>query len=137
MSPRESNPEQPSLRLKGPEAIAGAVEAARHFAESRRLAEEDLARLCVVVEELVANLYDHGGLTDRDEVVLGLAADERGVRVSIQDRGSPFNPWTSPAATQTRRGGGAGVRIVQAWAELIDYRSSEAGNRLELLVLMA
>lgn len=136
MSPRESNPEQLSLRLRGGEAIAQAVEAALAFARTEQLAEDHLARLCVVVEELVANLYDHGGLTEQDEVALGLVRDPKGVRVLLSDPGIAFNPWTSQPAVESRRGAGAGVRIVQAWTELIDYQSSDAGNRLELLVLM-
>ena len=37
--------------------------AARAFGEAQWLTDDESARLCVIVEELVANLYDHGGVT--------------------------------------------------------------------------
>jgi serine/threonine-protein kinase RsbW len=134
VSPRESNPEQLSLRLEGDCAIAQAVDAARAFGQAQRLAGDDLARLCIVVEELIANLYDHGGVTEQDEVQFVLASDPAGIRVSIIDGGLAFNPWSDPIAAENGQGGGAGVRLVRAWAQLIRYQSSDDGNQLELLV---
>ena len=134
MSPRESNPDRLSLRLEGDRAIAQAVEAARSFGQAQRLAGDELARLCVVVEELIANLYDHGGVTERDEVQFALASDPSGIRISITDGGSAFNPWSAPVASDSDQPGGAGVRLIRAWAELIRYHSSDDGNQLELLV---
>ena len=134
MSPRESNPDRLSLRLEGDRAIAQAVEAARSFGQAQRLAGDELARLCVVVEELIANLYDHGGVTERDEVQFALASDPSGIRISIADCGTSFNPWAAPPAPDSNRPGGAGVRLIQAWADLIRYHSSDDGNQLELLV---
>ncbi len=134
MSPRESNPDRLSLRLEGEGAIGEAVDAARAFGLAQRLADDDLARLCVVVEELIANLYDHGGVTEQDEVQFALASDPAGVRVSIIDGGTAFNPWSDPIAAGNGQGGGAGVRLIRAWAQLIRYHSSDDGNQLELLV---
>ena len=34
----------------------------------------DVSRLCVVIEELVANLYEHGGLTGSDAIDLSLVS---------------------------------------------------------------
>lgn len=91
--------------------------------------------MCIVVEELIANLYDHGGLTEGDEVGIVLARDPRGIRLSITDPGMPFEPWSaSSAAENGKGGGGAGVRLIRAWAELVGYRSSSDGNHMELLV---
>ena len=123
MSPRESNPDRLSLRLEGDRAIAQAVEAARSFGQAQRLAGDELARLCIVVEELIANLYDHGGVTERDEVQFALASDPSGIRISITE-----------GASDSDQPGGAGVRLIRAWAELIRYHSSDDGNQLELLV---
>jgi len=136
VSPRESNTAQLSLRLKGQAAVAEAVEATRAFGQAQLLADGDLARLCIVVEELIANLYDHGGVTEHDEVTFALAREAMGVRVSITDRGAAFNPLTAPPGSASSNGGGAGVRLIQAWAELVGYHSSDDGNRLELLVHM-
>ena len=135
MSPRESNPDQISRRLRGDGAINQAADAAREFGQSQWLADDELARLCVVIEELVANLYDHGGLTEQDEVELNLTSDPEGVRVSIIDPGKPFDPWSAPRkAEHLERGGGVGIDIVRAWAHFVSYDSSAEGNRLEFLL---
>ena len=135
VSPRESNPDSQFFRLSGDGAIRKSSDAARAFGEAQWLADDELARLCIVVEELVANLYDHGDLTDRDEIELGLVAEPEGIRVSIADPGAPFDPWTAkPKVERPDRGGGAGIDIVRAWAKFISYGSSPGGNRLEFLL---
>lgn len=99
------------------------------------MARDGLSRLCIVVEELVANLYDHGGVTEQDEVELAIAGRPGGIHVSIVDPGMPFDPWSaSPADEGGTDRGGAGLRLVRAWGELISYRSSGGVNRLELLL---
>jgi serine/threonine-protein kinase RsbW len=134
VSPRESNPDL-SLCLEGDGAIAQAVDAARAFGEAQQLAGDDLARLCIVVEELIANLYEHGGVTVQDEVQFALACDPNGIRVAVKDRGVAFNPWSAPIVAEGgQTGAGAGVRLIRAWADLIRYHSSDDGNQLELLV---
>ena len=123
------------MRVYGESPIAAAVDAARQFGSSQQLGKDELARLCIVVEELIANLYDHGGVTGRDEVQLTLCRDTRGIRIFIAAPGEPFNSWSSPPTTGIEAGGGgAGIRLIQAWTELVGYRSSSAGNELELLL---
>jgi anti-sigma regulatory factor (Ser/Thr protein kinase) len=134
VSPSESNPDRLSLRLQGPNAIAHAAGAARQFGEAQGLAKDGLARLCIVIEELVANLYDHGGVTEQDEVQLAIASQPGGIHVSIVDPGKPFDSWTSSAGGGNGKPGGAGLSLIRAWSELISYRSSSDGNRLELLL---
>ena len=135
MSPRESNSDRLSCRLQGANAIEQASDAARAFATSQWLTDEELARLCIIVEELVANLYDHGGLTDEDEVELSFASEPAGIGVTIIDPGDPFDPWTAPRnAERPERGGGVGIDIIRAWAQPVDYRVTAEGNRLELLL---
>ena len=99
------------------------------------MAEGELARLCIVIEELVANLYDHGGLTEGDEAELNLASEPNGIRVTIIDPGTPFDPWATPrTAERTDRGGGVGIDIIKAWAQFVSYRVTAEGNRLELML---
>ena len=135
MSPSESNSDQLSRRLSGARAIAEAAEAAREFGEAQWLGGDELARLCVVVEELVANLYDHGGLTEKDEVALDLSVEPEGIRVTIGDSGVAFDPWRAPKKPDApERGGNVGIDIVRAWASYISYSPSPEGNRLEFLL---
>jgi anti-sigma regulatory factor (Ser/Thr protein kinase) len=96
------------------------------------LNDDELARLCIVIEELVANLFDHGGLSDDDIVELNLLADPDGIHVSIFDRGVPFDPWSAlPAAERLERGGGAGIEIVRAWVQFVEYKATDEGNLLQ------
>ena len=99
------------------------------------LNDDELARLCIVIEELVANLYDHGGLADDDVVELNFLVDPEGIRVVIIDGGNPFDPWTAPRRIeQTNRGGGAGIDLVTAWAHFLGYGSKDGLNRLEFIL---
>ena len=135
MTQRESNPDNLVCRLQGSDVISLAAAAARDFADIQLLNNDELARLCIVVEELVANLYDHGGLTDADIVELGLSRDPAGIRVSISDPGAPFDPWSVlPSAERPDRGGGVGIEIVRSWAEFISYHAADEGNRLDFLL---
>lgn len=89
----------------------------------------------MVVEELVANLYDHGGLTEQDEVALDFAVQPAGIWVAIADRGVSFDPWSAPRKSEAQqRGGNVGIDIVRAWASYISYSPSPDGNRLEFLL---
>ena len=135
MSRSESNPDRLTRQIRGANSIAQAADAAREFATAQWLDEDELARLCVVVEELVANLYDHGGLTEGDCVELSFLIDPEGINVAITDPGKPFDPWSaSRSVRKSERGGGAGIDIVRAWAQFIGYQSSAEGNRLEFLL---
>jgi serine/threonine-protein kinase RsbW len=134
VSPSESNPDRLSVCLAGSNAIAQAASAARQFGEAQGLAKDRLARLCIVIEELVANLYDHGGVTEQDEVQLAIASQPAGIHVSIVDPGKPFDPWALPAGGGASNHGGAGLSLIRAWSERVSYRSSIDGNQLELLL---
>ena len=135
MSTRESNPERLYRRIQGDKAIGLAAEAAREFGTAQWLDEDELARLCIVVEELVANLYEHGGLTLDDPVELDFSCEPDGIQVAITDPGTPFDPWNAPRSEARReRGGGAGIDIVRAWAHLVSYDSAVSGNRLVFIL---
>lgn len=130
-------PESNSLActVSGIAAVTDASTAARGFGETQWLTEDELARLCIIIEELVANLYEHGGVTDDQEVELELRSEPGAIRVAIQDRGAPFDPRTAASPRKRpERGGRAGIDIVRAWAVLVDYRVSASGNRLELML---
>jgi serine/threonine-protein kinase RsbW len=135
VSTRDSDLDRITRRVRGREAVILASDAARTFGDAQWLGEDELARLCIVIEELVANLYDHGGVTEQDEVELTLSSEAEGIGVVLIDPGVPFDPWEAPSPVETPdRGGGAGIGIVRAWAEFVDYRVTPQGNRLELLL---
>ncbi len=135
MGTRESDPGGMTRMLHGREAVSQASEAARQFAGDQWLTEDESARLSIIVEELIANLYDHGGLTEEDRVELRFVSEPGGVRIVIVDPGAPFDPRSAPGESKRpERGGGAGIEIVRAWAEFVDYSIIPEGNRLELLL---
>lgn len=135
MGRRESNPGEVRLYLSGPSAIHDAVRAARDFAVRAALDPPDGSRLAILVEELVANLYDHGRLAADDVVELALDPAADGVSLTLVDPGKPFDPGLAALDTPIpRRGGGAGLRLLRSWAGRIDYRSAEGRNRLTLLI---
>lgn len=135
MSRSESNSNSATCVLSGRNAVGQAARAARLFGEAHQLTADECARVCVVIEELIANLHDHGGLTDRDKVELTFANEAAGVRIVIADRSNPFDPRSAPPRTRRpERGGGAGIDLVRAWAQFVDYSVTADGNRLELLL---
>jgi anti-sigma regulatory factor (Ser/Thr protein kinase) len=134
MTARESGPGVLSCTLRGSEAVTEGSTAARTFGEAEWLSEDELARLCIIIEELLANLYDHGGVSAEHDVELNLASEPGGIRITLFDPGTRFDPRSAPRPPEEpERGGGAGIDIVRAWAEFVDYRATDAGNRLELL----
>jgi len=133
MSRRESKSDRMNCLLEGSEAINNALSEARTFGEAQQLSEDDLARFCIIIEELIANLYDHGGLTEEDKVGLTLSREPDGIRIIIADPGKPFDPRSAaPRRERPERGGGAGIDIIRAWAQVVDYAVNRDGNRLEL-----
>ena len=135
MGQRESNPGEVRLSLSGPETVHDATRAARAFAARAKLAETDAAHLSIIVEELVTNLYDHGGLGADDVVELSLAQTANGVGLTLTDSGRRFDPRLAQTATPTPdRGGGAGLKLLRSWARDIDYRVIDGRNRLTLLL---
>ena len=135
MVARESDPGSLTLILQGQDSVTEASNAARAFGEAQWLTEDECARLCIIIEELTANLFDHAGLAENDEVGLSLTSEPGGIRIVIVDPGQPFDPRSAPTPRERpERGGGAGIDIVRAWAEFVDYSLIPEGNRLELLL---
>ena len=131
MASRESPPEGRRIDFVGPTALGDAVSAARRFAIDQDLGSRDRAHLCIIVEELVANLIEHGGGERR--IGLQLARCPSAIVLAIDDDGAPFDPRNAPDdAAIPARGGGAGLRLVSAWSRIVDYRSAGGHNRLEV-----
>jgi anti-sigma regulatory factor (Ser/Thr protein kinase) len=64
---------------------------------------------------------------------LSLSIEAAAIRICLVDSGKPFDPRrAAPQSPHQERGGGAGLAIVRAWAEIEDYRSDRNGNRLEV-----
>ena len=135
MGSGESYPEAKQVRIGGSTPVTDAANAARDFAVANGIMEHDLSRLCVIVEELFANLYEHGGVRPDELVELSLSISANMVRILIIDPGRPFDPREArPGKRLSERGGGAGIQFVHKWASHVDYRTLGGRNHLELLV---
>ncbi len=119
----------------GPDAVADAVAAAHAFAAATALGEDTSVRLAIIVEELVANVFEHGELADGELVELTLTRLGQEVSLIMEDRGLAFDPRALPQSDSVpERGGGAGLGLVNAWTRILSYESADAGNRLELII---
>ena len=134
MPSRESPPDGQRCDVAGPTALGDAVASARRYASDQALGPRDQARLCIIVEELVTNLIEHGGLNSPQ---VGIEFDRRGgaIRLILEDDGQAFDPRRAPFDDSIPdRGGNAGLRLVHGWSEIVGYETQEGRNRLELLL---
>jgi serine/threonine-protein kinase RsbW len=135
---RESGEDRTTCRISGAHAVTQASDAARAFAEAQWLGEDEVARLCIIIEELVTNLYDHGGVSSDEEIILTLGSEAKGLTIAIVDPGTPFDPREPRRKTDpSERGAGAGIDIIRSWALITGYEVTEEGNRLELFLPLA
>ncbi|HEX8055951.1 MAG TPA: ATP-binding protein [Novosphingobium sp.] len=115
-------------------ALLAATAAVEAFAGAADLDRVTARRLAIIVEEVVANVLDHAA-HDRDiTLTLSLRPDESGPLVTLEDDSDPFDPRTAaPAeAPNPDRGGGVGLALVAAWADIVSYDSADGRNRLVL-----
>ena len=126
------------IDVAGPTALGDAVAATRRYALKQGLGEVDSARLCLIVEEIVTNLCEHG-VCDLDyEISVELGHRLSAIDIRIEDNGEPFDPrLASLEVGPPERGGGAGLRLVRSWAEMIGYESNDGRNRLQLIMPLA
>ena len=117
------------------------------FSRRHRLADEERARLQIILDELFTNVVKYGyedavvaghpeghpeGLI---EVALSLEADR--LIIEFVDDGRPFDPLTSPLPdldlpAETRPVGGVGIAIVRGLVDERAYRRDGNRNRLTL-----
>ena len=132
MATRESIPAPLQVSVFGTTAVHDATAVAREYAESGGVTDEDVSRLAIVIEELVTNLYDHAEVGPDDEVAIELSLSEVDLRLVLTDSRRPFDPGSADNGDLPERGGGAGLKLVRAWASQIRYESENGFNRLVL-----
>ena len=109
------------------------VEAAQAFGIDRALAVDHAARLSIIVEELVYNLVEHGEVGEDGLIELVLTHEDGVVGIALSDTGVAFDLRGAESEEAIpERGGGAGIDLVRAWAEIVDYASVAGRNRLLL-----
>ena len=74
-----------------------------------------------------------GGVGAGDAITLELSCTDTGIDLVLVDPGKPFDLRTAALdGALPRRGGGAGLKLIRAWASHVDYRTSDGLNRLTL-----
>ena len=113
------------------EVVMAAIDAAGSFAEVAQLSPGMAARLTITVEELVANVIEHGGA---DEVALDLADHDDRIALALADTGVEFDPREASESDlpDPETGGGVGLALVKAWSRIEGYARADGRNRLEL-----
>jgi anti-sigma regulatory factor (Ser/Thr protein kinase) len=104
------------------------------FAAAQALDATTRRRLAIIVEELLSNVIDHA-VHGRDIALgLDLQTAEDGIAITIDDDSLAFDPRTvaPPELPNADRGGGVGLAIVKAWADIVSYDSESGRNRLVL-----
>lgn len=133
MPSRDSEDDLETLAVAGAGLLGDAIAGARRFARAHLLGPRDEARLCIIVEEIVANLVEHGGHDPAEPVRIRLERLGNAISLAVEDRGAPFDPrHVADDREVPDRGGGAGLRLVRAWSTITGYETSGGGNRLSL-----
>ena len=108
------------------------------FAAAAGLSDKDLFVLQIVVEELVTNVVDYGGVQAGEHAArVNLAAENETLTIVITDRGAEYNPLlrkdpdvTLPA--EERPIGGLGVHFCKKLTDAQSYARVDGENVLTL-----
>ncbi len=117
-------------------AAAKALELVADFVQRANCGADAEARLAIIVEELVANIVEHGAPPPESDIAIELAALGADIGLMLSDAGSFFDmrEASAPADIPPERGGGAGIALVLNWANVIAYEAVDGRNVLRLVI---
>jgi serine/threonine-protein kinase RsbW len=107
--------------LSVPGTIPGvrqAVAAFEGFSGRHAVAEADVWRVSVAIDEILSNIVRHGGAPASPIAVTFSIDDRRTIGVEVVDGATPFNPLLAPPPDRTggldrRAPGGLGIALVR------------------------
>jgi anti-sigma regulatory factor (Ser/Thr protein kinase) len=97
-------------------------------AAAEGLGEGRLSDLVLAINELATNSMRHGG----GRGLLSVWRENGTLLCEVQDRGRITDPLAGRERAPDRRGGGRGLWLVNHLCDLVQVRSSEAGNVIRL-----
>jgi len=115
--------------------VRSAILTAHEFAHACGMVPAAAARLAVVVDELVGNLLRHGrpGGDVRLKLTLQPGLGEGEVAMTLEDDCPPFDPRAAAFdGPDGDSGGGVGLALVRAFADIAGYEHRDGLNRLTL-----
>ena len=119
----------------GEAAISKAITVAHEFVAECAAGADAQAKLAIVVEELVANIVEHGACAPGSTISLRLSALGGDIGVTLSDEGCAFDPRLAERPdAPPERGGGAGLALVRRWARIVDYSRADGRNLLTLVI---
>jgi serine/threonine-protein kinase RsbW len=117
-------------------AVSAALAFARDFIARAPCGPDAEAKLAIVVEELVANVIEHGLAGADSEIHIDIVAIGQDIGLTLTDGGVHFDPRSvaSPQDLPPERGGGAGLALVRSWANFVSYERINGRNLLRLII---
>ncbi len=124
------------------ECLPELLEPIRQAAERAGLAEAQVGRLELAVEEALVNVchYAYADRTEPGPVHCRIAVQPQGLLVEIADEGTPFDPLARPDPDTTleldqREPGGLGIFLIKQLVSEVSYRRDEGRNVLAIRVV--
>ena len=107
---------------------------AEAFARDCGFADDERARLLIILEELFTNVATH---SNAQSVAATLGLSRGRLTIDFVDDGPPFDPLTHPgpdldAPSEERPIGGLGIAIVRGLVDKARYRREGSRNHLRL-----
>ncbi|MFM9851909.1 MAG: ATP-binding protein [Sphingomonadaceae bacterium] len=117
-------------------AISDALACAKLFAEHAKCGENACIKLAIVVEEVIANIVEHGECTPGSSINLSMAQNADQIIITVSDCGTRFDPLSVEASGKMppQRGGGAGIALIRAWSLAVDWHYSDGRNHLRIVI---
>jgi serine/threonine-protein kinase RsbW len=96
--------------------------------------DEDIRKMKIVMNEILANAIGHGNRDDHSKkVALGHKIDGKSIEVAVMDEGEGFDPCAIPDPTLPENLGrdrGRGLYIVRKYVDTIEFNAR--GNRIKI-----
>lgn len=118
------------------EGVSTALACVQEFIVNASVGADTAAKLAIIVEELVANVVEHGEPDPESEIQIEIVALGQNIELRLSDGGTHFDPRTAAVspAMPPERGGGAGLALVRNWANILSYERIDGRNLLRLVI---
>lgn len=128
----------------GADDIRSASEWLARFCSERDVPADQLFRLDLCLNEVMANIASHGGESALDSavllaIVISVKDECTEATLTVSDSGKPFNPLTAVATPQAQSledavPGGLGLTMIACYSDQLDYNFSKRRNHLKITV---